>query len=159
VLDCVIPVNIAIATYLLQSSYHADQSDIDAWTTRMATICSPEKMRSGMTLYSLHFNRAGIVCLAMGAQMGQFFEWIFFVNRNNLNSSQWIWNQTSPLKTIARIIITLCFIFVCDAPALIFDKSISMETETGLIWHFFIVGCLPFFLVGFGVFGFLRALF
>jgi hypothetical protein len=34
-----------------------------------------------------------------------------------------------------------------------------METESGLLWHFFLVGCLPFFLVGFGVFGFLRVIF
>ena len=87
VLDMIIPINIAIALYLWKEAHHADQADLDAWASRMATVCPEDKMQPGMILHSLHLNRAGLVCLACGAQLGQFFEYSYFVNRGSLNSS------------------------------------------------------------------------
>ena len=116
-------------------------------------------MKSSNWLYSKHLEVSGSICLAFGAVLGQFIEWTFFSNTNRLNSSPWVWQETSILKTFIRVLITLVAMLVFPLIGYFVKPTIDTDSTSGLILSFFLTMCLFSVLMGVFIFGFLRVFF
>jgi len=77
--------------------------------------CTPENLDPAIILHNRHFEHSGIISLATGSLLGQFFEGQILVNSGKLNSSQWHWHKTSFILIVGRTILSFAIFVPCMA--------------------------------------------
>ena len=123
--------------------------------------CTPQDLDPAIILHNRHYEHSALIAIATGALFGQFFEGQFLVNRGLLNSSQWLWNQTTVAATIARFLLTVILLAPCVLPMIVFKDFITdlqgnSPVEVRIMYCILLVQTLPSFLTGFTAFGLLR---
>ena len=101
-----------------------------------------------------------MIALACGAFLGQLFEYRVFVNTGVMNTSAWLWYRTSPVKIVARLVLTTVFLSLSLIPMLFATSMEQMVADDSIfgkaLVHSIFYIIIPYFTASFMAFGLLR---
>ena len=122
-ISIIAPILIALYVMKAASLYEVDQKLEKEINERIKYFCINNLENIETTLkHNLCFLQSGIIGFAGGSILGQLFEMKFV----KINLSYSLWNQTTTLKTICRLILSAFFYLMTSLPYFLVKTNVPL---------------------------------